>query len=449
MGKEFRFKFAIAQISGNPAYADELASRIQEPAFPAESEKVGLFTIAGIDEVSILRRRISEQYVSHLSRKLDAITRFCSSRGVELLVFPEYAIPPECLLALRQLSDELDMGIVAGSHTVTLNQSAQQVYRELGVGTSGVSSPSGSMPRARQALCVAFVPGGKTSFFTKYARSKWEARLELGSPALHSFQMEASSGVVEVQVLICAEAISEIQPSPEKHTHDRLIVIPAFTPSCEPFYAFAELQLLQGKCTCLANMAEFGGSKIFARCDRTNFWFTEKDGTMALPPSSEGVLIVEADLEKQFEIRKSTKEHTAVLDVKLYVPLYPLDSNECKQYAETAGVLSKTECSLEEAVDYIKPFTSLTAKVFPKLLQRKLEHFATCIATTGVVSVEEAREWIRPLTIADTPSTDFTRWDLCNEAIAAVNGLLVNEKYVSQSNELMEVLGCVPNSVEK
>jgi hypothetical protein len=64
MAKSFLCRMAVAQISCNPAYADELVACVQEPSFPAENEKVGLFTISGLEEVSRLRQIIGEQYIT-------------------------------------------------------------------------------------------------------------------------------------------------------------------------------------------------------------------------------------------------------------------------------------------------------------------------------------------------------------------------------------------------
>ena len=41
MPRGFTCKVGIAQISGNPAYADELVACIQEPVFPSGDEKIG------------------------------------------------------------------------------------------------------------------------------------------------------------------------------------------------------------------------------------------------------------------------------------------------------------------------------------------------------------------------------------------------------------------------
>jgi hypothetical protein len=102
MAKPFICKVGLAQVSVNPAYADELVSWVHEPTFPGESDKTGLFSIAGLEEISRLQQHIGEKYIAHLSRKIEAITRFASEQEVELLVFPEYSVPPEALPHLLQ-----------------------------------------------------------------------------------------------------------------------------------------------------------------------------------------------------------------------------------------------------------------------------------------------------------------------------------------------------------
>jgi hypothetical protein len=112
---------ALAQISINPAYADELTACIQEPSFPRENEKTGLFSIASLEETNRLRQSVAEHYIAHLNRKIEAIARFAASESVELLVLPEYSIPPESLPLCYTLAEELKIAVIAGSHVVTLS----------------------------------------------------------------------------------------------------------------------------------------------------------------------------------------------------------------------------------------------------------------------------------------------------------------------------------------
>jgi len=436
MAKPFLCRLGVAQISCNPAYADELVASLKEPAFPVENEKVGLFTVSGLDEISRLRQSISELYISHLNRKIESLIRFAAGEAVELLVLPEYSIPAESLPLCHALSEELGMAIIAGSHVITVSDSAQQVYRDLELSFEEGVKPAEQ--HVRQAACIVFVPQQKPRAFIKYVVSKWETCLVKGTPAFHTFQMSTKKGRIEVQVLICIEALSG-KPPKEKHTMPRLIAVTAFTPKAEPFHDEGKRALLQGKCTMFANVAEFGGSRVFARADNTSLWFTEKDGSMAVPKGSEGLLIMEADLEKQFEVRQLAREHTAVADLRLYPILYTTESAEAQQYSDIRDLCASTSASLGEIGIQVTPFTNLNQKVFPRLLQEKLAHFTGHVAPAGTLSPEEAVKWITPIVIRDIPSTDGLRWELCNQAIEAVNSLLLSGKHLHKAEELSRV----------
>jgi len=436
MARPFLCRLGLAQISVNPAYADELVSCIQEPTFPAESEKTGLFAISGLEEIGRLQQNLGEKYVAHLNRKVESVVRFASGNGVELLVFPEYSIPPETLPLCHALSEDLGIALIAGSHVITLSESAQQIYRDLDLVFEGGGKPPEE--RVRQAACIVFVPKQKPVGFVKYLRSKWEAYLIKGTPTFHAFEMNTKRGRIEVQVLICIEALSGKQPK-EKHTLPRLVAITAFTPKADPFHDEGKRNLLRGKCTLFANVAEFGGSKIFARADNTSLWFTEKDGSKAIPKASEALLVIEADLEKQFEVRQLVTEHTAVTDLRVFPVLYTAESLEAQQYSEIRDLCLATNPTHAEISLQVSPFITLNARVFPKLLQEKLSHYTGHIAPTGTISSKDAIEWITPIVVPDIHSTNGLRWELCNQSIETVNALLVSGKYVHKTKELAEV----------
>jgi len=175
-----------------------MASAIQEPGFRGESEKVGLFTLAGIEEINKLRQEISSRYVNHLNRRLQAFITFAAARRVELLVLPEYSVPPECLPGCRALSDELGITIVAGTHVVTTNPACVQTYNDLGIPLqAGPTGESGSI-RPRQAVCVVLLPNAKPLTFAKSDFSKWESSLIPGDETPHIFTIPTRSGQVEV-----------------------------------------------------------------------------------------------------------------------------------------------------------------------------------------------------------------------------------------------------------
>ena len=97
---------------------------------------------------------------------------------------------------------------------------------------------------------------------------------------------------------------------------------------------------------------------MFARADNTSLWFTEKNGSRTLPKGSEALLVMEADLEKQFEVRQSVEEHTAVSDLRLYPILYPMMSVEARQYSDFVDICAATSPTLAEISSHCLLYTS-------------------------------------------------------------------------------------------
>lgn len=106
----------------------------------------------------------------------------------------------------RRLSNELGIVVVAGSHVITLNPRAQAVYSDMHLALDGTRDAETG---ARCAACIVFLPGQAPLAFTKTVRSRSEASLRPGSSPFHTFEMTAQAGKLEVQVLICIEALRE------------------------------------------------------------------------------------------------------------------------------------------------------------------------------------------------------------------------------------------------
>jgi hypothetical protein len=163
-------RIAFAQIAANPAYVDESGtSHLHEPAFPSESEeKIGLHLLAGIEEIKRHREKIADAYLTHIVAKIEAIAAFAAERCASMLVFPEYSIPSGALESCQQLSDSLNLVIVAGSHVATLN--CLQDYKRIGLDAGG--------EKVNRAVCPVFVPNCTPILYEKLTRSKWESSLE-------------------------------------------------------------------------------------------------------------------------------------------------------------------------------------------------------------------------------------------------------------------------------
>src|SRR2546425_246913 len=422
-------RLALAQLSFNPAYLDASGvSYLHEPIFLAEGDP-GLYMLAGLLEIDALRARIATSLIDHMSHKIKAIIDFSARQGVELLVLPEYSVPLELLEECKNLSVKSGMVIVAGSHIA--NKPALSEYARLKMTRPGEEIKLGS------AACPVFLPTGECQLFQKLHRAKWESTLVPGIPTA-PLSLPLRKEKVNLEVLICIDAVHE--PTPQKSKRARvttsLTAMPSLTPSPKLFYSKAELLLAAGKVTLFANIAEFGGSRLFARTERAKGWLVGSDGTEPIPQYSEALIIADADLSGQFDVRKSTQEHFPVSAVSIVPLLYPRHSEACGEFMDLVAAVQEPSRADPELLENAKRFAAMDYKLFPRMMQEKVHYFLANVVASGLADREAWLKWLAPVPIETTASTDTLRWDLCGKAIDIVNELNLSDKYPEKTDVL-------------
>jgi tetratricopeptide (TPR) repeat protein/predicted amidohydrolase len=443
-------RIALAQLSFNPAYVDPSGiSDIHEPAFPSESQFQGLHRIADVPEIAELRAYNADAYLRHIRHKIQSVAEFAASKGVEVLVLPEYSVPPETMETCRDLATRLRMVIVAGSHTVT--QTAMDQYRRLGI------SPAGGIGRA---ACPVFGLDGKCTLFEKLTRSKWESEMLPGSP-VGPLSIPFPTGTVRLQVMICIDAIQD--PGPDQKRSFRasvptFLAIPALTPELTLFNSKAALVLASGRCVLLANAAEFGGSRLYARADRTAAWLGAADGTAPLQKGAEALVIADVDIAHQYDIRQSTNEFFPVRGVSIYPLVYDKQSDICNRYAAfQKHIQVQTDLDLDEARRVARTFVGVDRRELPSLLQEKLRHFLDHVDSAGLADRSAWSKWIDAIIVSSTESTTALRARLCSKAISVVTqtALLgrnpskvgaLTDAYTYLAKRYAEIVGELPTS---
>lgn len=422
-------RIAFAQIAANPAFLDESGnSLLHEPVFPS-NEKIGLYTLGALEEINHFRNKVAEAFTTHISAKVEAVTAFAANQGVSLLVFPEYSIPSTVLKICKQLSDGLNITIVAGSHLAT--QFSLLDYKDAGI--------SANADEIGKAVCPIFVPQQASKICQKLTRSQWESSLIPGD-SCPPVQMSLWGKRAFLQVFICLDAITPTVDTKPKSAKlgPTVYAIPSLSPAVSLFYDRARLLLASEHIVLFVNGAEFGGSRAFARTERTNRWYTGDDGTLPLPKHSEALVVLEADLTGQFETRRSTAEHFPVRDSSVYPLLYPDASASGEEYFQVIEDLKKTGPSaLAEGT--IERFAILGEQRFPSLLQEKIRHFTGSVRDLGLAREESWLRWLEPVVVRATTSTDKLRWELCGEAISLINDLLMSGKYADKAEQLTNV----------
>jgi Flp pilus assembly protein TadD len=430
MSEQNYHRLGIAQLSFNPAYLDDSGvSFLHEPVFPIEAAH-GLHKLGGLPEIRDLRARIAAAFVDHMSHKIKAVIETAAAWRVELIVLPEYSVPVELLEECKSLSQKFDMVVVAGSHTVTRPAVAE--YARLKIGQSSQE------PVLNSAVCPIFLPTGECHLVEKVHRSKSEPALVPGRPGA-AVPLVIGKQNVQLQVLLCIDALAETRGDRARRGKVTPVVtaMPSLTPDAKLFYDRGELLLASGKVTLFANIAEFGGSKIFARGERTAGWFAASDGTEPLPKFSEALVLIEADLSGQFDVRKSTQEHFPVRSVAVMPLVYAQHSEVCREFLEFAATVGAQSESDPNLLESTRRFVSQDYRRFPRLMQDKLAHFIEHVAGPGLADREAWSRWLTPVGVQTTPSIDALRWELCSRAFETVNELTSSDRYPEKTDILM------------
>lgn len=424
-------RIALAQLSFNPAYLDESGvSYLHEPVFPGDDEH-GFHKLAGLQEVHELRTRIATAFIDHMSHKIGTVIRFAAREKVQLMVLPEYSVPVELLEECMKLSREHNMVIIAGSHIAT--RPAINEHSRLGIAASGEGS------RLGRAVCPVLLPNGQSHLFEKINRSKWESSLPAGVRS-GPVSVQLGKEPIQIEVLICLDALQE--PAGRKASRMKsspsLVAMPSLTPSVDLFYKRCELLLASGKVTLFANIADFGGSRVFTRAERAKGWLVISDGVDSIQKHCEAVVILDADLSSQFEVRKSTSEHFPVRDVSVVPLLYSRHSEVCKEFLSLVQALEgQFDADSMGLPEKLKRFIAIDYRLFPRIMQEKLKHFLANVVEPGLADHTAWRESLTPVAIETTTSTDSLRWDLCGKAIELVNELTLSGRYPEKTDLFM------------
>jgi len=122
----------LCQIWYNPAYFDGESDLIEEPA-PLLDITQTIGQLRRIESIESLLIEFRASYVKYITDKLCAIARWSQNRGADIIVFPEYSVPPEALPELRDITKQAGILIVAGTHRVRFTETSQDVYNSIGL----------------------------------------------------------------------------------------------------------------------------------------------------------------------------------------------------------------------------------------------------------------------------------------------------------------------------
>jgi len=292
-------RIAVAQIASLPAYATQAVNFLREP-FPPSVQDDGKPTLHAVRHtrgLGTLMVAVEKAHLDDLSMKLRIIMQDLARLKVRLVVFPEYAIPVECLPLLQEAATRDGCTIVAGSHTVRNTPEAAGIYNSIGLKDIATKP----LDYVRKAVCPVLAPDRVGGAFFKTKRSKWEPDL-----VEHQDEQRPATDIlvdgqrVAIVVRICIDGLTGNLPL----SSPSVLCLPAASPTTEPFTGAISTALQNEIPVALANSALFGGSRI---ATAVQVVASAMEPFSAVENTDEAVVVMDVDLGAQFVKRGSVK----------------------------------------------------------------------------------------------------------------------------------------------
>jgi hypothetical protein len=309
-------RVALVQLDYQPSVI--LANpAIEEPSMVAEGEGITSLRLSDqqfAEQIDAMRSEIAKKYESFMRQRVKQILELLNNRSVDLVVFPEYSIPANCLLEINKYAGNYT--VVAASHTVTPETIDICKKLNIEIGSSDIG----------KSICPIRLKGGQWQRIDKLSPSNFETNLKAGT-IWQPIRLQNRNGKdFSFALFLCVDFINDnetnLQQIVQRDIWEKVDfgVVSSYSPTLRDFKQKAiSLSERAGRPIIYANIASIGGSQIYCHIRDKNY-FTERNGTKALVPGDEAILIVDLDSD-QFE-RKPT--HLPVSSTSELVALLPI-----------------------------------------------------------------------------------------------------------------------------
>lgn len=327
-------------------------------------------------ELQAIHNGIREQYITYISQQLEGVCReTCRIHKPDIIVFPEYSVPYQVLPKLKELSDELEVTIVAGTHTVL--SAAKEYYIQAGLAPEIAGCNNG------YSISPVLFPGKKSDYQIKHDRSIFEVTMRESKDGFKRFRSVTRNGEQYCfSVIICADALmlnttGKIDTELSDAADDNFMVVTvACSPRPENFHGTANLFALQQIPMLICNSSQYGGTGIYLP-DTLQERFTNMAGQSSyIKAPDEMVMLLDFSSDLFFVKR-------GVLDTNVRGSwwecsvIYGKNPDWKSDYQQTLCEIEKCleKGEIDEAADYVEVFLSLYEGQLPHSLEKAFNTF--------------------------------------------------------------------------
>ena len=298
-------RIAMAQILYKPAAVERMIDYLAEPALMQNENCIGALQEQVSDDIGdrlqVFQNEIREEYIMYIEKKLCSICKEASQLyEPDVLVFPEYSVPYQCLPTLAKLSTVHNMTIIAGSHTVMTG--ARDYYMQAGL------DPEISGLRQGCSMSPVFFPNATADYQIKHNRSNFEMTMhEMEGTEVKRFIAQTRRGEpYSFSVVLCADALfpstmENLNIAEHNEGIDPPIVfIVACSPNTAGFVSFAQMLATHAVPVLVCNSEQYGGSGIFLSDSVRNRFSNPPGQDSHIEKDNEALMLVEIQPSKFF-----------------------------------------------------------------------------------------------------------------------------------------------------
>ncbi|CAN91076.1 unnamed protein product [Sorangium cellulosum So ce56] len=402
-------RVGVVQLDYHPVVPVPSPSALEDP-FGDPSREVSSLLPVGESSAPLhlqrplkeLRRRIREAYLAQTKRKVEAILDACRAWSVQILVFPEYSIPPALLENIARAAP--DTVVVAGTHHVDDSTLDQKIYESLG-----------STANHDELLNCAVSPvlhGGRLlALIPKLHPAKPELRFLQPGHGWAPIDLPESFGG-PLGVLICLDLLQRESDPHREHvgphlSQCRLIAAPSLTGkhTLPEFDAKAQEEARRkGRPVLYADHAPGGGSSIYVDEGREQDLRIFPEHAGYLEPGEEGVVVADIDLGHQ--AAGASTRHASTSPILPYAAaslVYSgVDRAHAEWYQRLGAVLDEPEKNTRQRLRAVKAFVAATPPEIPKGIsarQRRLQRLMQDIE--GESNLDRVRQLTREVMLPE------------------------------------------------
>jgi predicted amidohydrolase len=402
-------RVGVVQLAYHPVVPVPSPSALEDP-FGDPSREVSSLLPAGESSAPLhlqrplkeLRRRIRGAYLAQTKRKVEAILDACRKWSVQILVFPEYSIPPALLDTIARTAP--DTVIVAGTHFVDDDTLEQRHYEKLG-----------SSADHDELLGCAVSPvlhGGRLlALIPKLHPAKPELRFLQPGHGWAPIDLPESFGG-PLGVLICLDLLQRESDPHREHvgphlSQCRLIAAPSLTGkhTLPEFDAKAQEEARRkGRPVLYADHAPGGGSSIYVDEGREQDLRIFPEHAGYLEPGEEGVVVADVDLGHQ--AAGASTRHASTSPILPYAAASLVYSGVARARAEWherfMAVLDEPEKNTRQRLRAAKAFIAAKPPEIPDGIsarQRRLQRLMQDIE--GESNLDRVRQLTREIVLPE------------------------------------------------